>query len=105
MRFLDDDNNPITTDDFGNEIVAAFDAEGVHVGDAAQTQYGLSVRYEPTYNSYIKLRGTYFDNYYADFDPSLNGENAGSRKLDPLDLTSLLICMQDISFPCGIKVN
>ena len=77
VRFLDDDNNPIT-DDFGNEIVAAFDAEGVHVGDAAQTQYGLSVRYEPTYNSYIKLRGTYFDNYYADFDPlSLNGENAG----------------------------
>jgi len=50
----------------------------VHVGDAAQTQYGISVRYEPTHNSYFKLRGTYFDNYYADFDPlSLNGENAG----------------------------
>ena len=77
VRFLDDDNNPIT-DDFGNEIIASFDADGVHVGDAAQTQYGLSVRFEPTHQSYIKLRGTYFDNYYADFDPlSLNGDNAG----------------------------
>ena len=77
VRFLDDNNNPIT-DDFGNEIIASFDADGVHVGDAAQTQYGLSVRVEPTHQSYIKLRGTYFDNYYADFDPlSLNGANAG----------------------------
>ena len=65
-------------DDFGNEITTSFDAEGVHVGDAAQTQYGLSIRYEPSPNAYVKLRGTYFDSYYADFDPlSLNGENAG----------------------------
>ena len=49
------DCNPIT-DDFGNEIIASFDAEGVHVGDAAQTQYGFSIRYEPTPNSYIKIR-------------------------------------------------
>ena len=77
VRFLDDNNNPIE-DDFGNEITASFDAEGVHVGDAAQTQYGLSIRYEPSPNAYVKLRGTYFDSYYADFDPlSLNGENAG----------------------------
>ena len=77
VRFLDDNNNPIE-DDFGNEITVSFDAEGVHVGDAAQTQYGLSIRYEPSPNAYVKLRGTHFDNYYADFDPlSLNGENAG----------------------------
>ena len=77
VRFLDDNNSPIT-DDFGTEIIATFDADGVHVGDAAQTQFGLSIRYEPSYNSYIKLRSTYFDNYYADFDPlSLNGANSG----------------------------
>ena len=76
VRFYDDDNNTIV-DDFGNEIIAAFDANGVHVGDAAQTQFGFSIRYEPTTKSYIKIRGTYFDDYYADFDPlSLNGENA-----------------------------
>ena len=77
VRFLDDNNSPIT-DDFGTEIIATFDADGVHVGDAAQTQFGLSIRYEPSYNSYVKLRSTYFDNYYADFDPlSLNGANSG----------------------------
>ena len=55
-----------------------YSANGVHVGDAAQTQYGLSLRYEPTYNSYIKLRGTYFADYYSDFDAAtLNGENSG----------------------------
>ena len=91
VRFLDDNNNPIT-DDFGNEIIASFDADGVHVGDAAQTQFGFSVRYEPSYNSYVKFRSTYFDNYYADFDPlSLNGENAGreSWKIPSYNLIDL----------------
>ena len=55
-----------------------YSANGVHVGDAAQTQYGLSLRYEPNYKSYLKLRGTYFADYYSDFDAAtLNGENAG----------------------------
>ena len=50
----------------------------MHVGDAAQTQIGFSIRYEPTPNSYFKLRRTYFDNYYSDFDAgTLNGENSG----------------------------
>ena len=91
VRFLDDNNNPIT-DDFGNEIIASFDADGVHVGDAAQTQFGFSVRYEPSYNSYIKFRSTFFDNYYADFDPlSLNGENSGreSWKIPAYNLIDL----------------
>ena len=96
VRFLDDNNNPIT-DDLGNEIIASFDAEGVHVGDAAQTQFGLSIRYEPSYNSYIKLRGTYFDNYYADFDPlSLNGTNAGRESWK-------IPAYQLIDLHCGYK--
>ena len=91
VRFLDDDNNPII-DDQGNEMIRVFDAEGVHVGDAAQTQYGLSLRYEPSQNSYIKLNGTYFDNYYSDFDPlSLNGANSGreSWKIPSYNLINL----------------
>jgi len=98
VRFLDDNNNPIT-DDFGNEIIASFDAEGVHVGDAAQTQYGLSIRFEPTHQSYIKLRGTYFDNYYADFDPlSLNGANAGRESWK-------IPAYQIIDLHCGYMFN
>lgn len=77
VRFYDDDNNPVI-DDFGNEVIESFDAVGVHVGDAAQTQFGLSVRYEPTNAIYLKVRGTHFDDYYSDFDPlSLDGANAG----------------------------
>lgn len=46
-----------------------FNAKGVHVGDAAQTQYGGSIRYEPIKHLYISGRATYFDRYYADFNP------------------------------------
>ena len=76
VRFFDDDNNPVL-DESGNEIISSFDARGVHVGDAAQTQYGISVRYEPNKVSYLKIRATHFDDYYSDFDPlSLNGSNS-----------------------------
>lgn len=46
-----------------------FSAVGVHVGDAAQTQLGLTVRYEPIKDFYLKARYTFFSRYYADFDP------------------------------------
>tara|TARA_B100001758_G_C18274682_1_gene538268 strand:- start:191 stop:1018 length:828 start_codon:yes stop_codon:yes gene_type:complete len=77
VRLYDENNNAIL-DVNNNPVDTAFDAEGVHVGDAAQTQYGFSLRYEPTINSYIKLRGIHFADYYADFDPlSLYGDNGG----------------------------
>jgi len=55
----------------------SFDAKGVHVGDAAQTQYAASLRYEIIKGLYVKSRGTYFARHYADFNPfSLSGEFA-----------------------------
>lgn len=55
-----------------------FDARGVHVGDAAQSIYGASLRYEFYKSAYIKVKYTIFDRYYSDFDPfSLDGANAG----------------------------
>ncbi|HEY0031166.1 MAG TPA: hypothetical protein VGC65_10440, partial [Bacteroidia bacterium] len=48
-----------------------FSAKNVHVGDAAQTQIGGSVRYEVVKNLYIKPRFTYFARNYANFDPVL----------------------------------
>ncbi len=47
----------------------SFDATGIHVGDAAQTQVGASIRYEPIKGLYIDAGGTFFDRYYADFSP------------------------------------
>lgn len=52
-----------------------FDPTGVHIGDAAQTQYGLSLRYEPIKRLYINTKLLYFDRYYAALEPSsLTGE-------------------------------
>ncbi len=46
-----------------------FDAKGVHVGNSAQTQYAAEIRWEPIKYLYFKPRITYFDRYYAQFDP------------------------------------
>ena len=55
-----------------------FDARGVHVGDAAQSVYAASLRWEFVKNAYIKFKYTYFDRYYSNFDPfSLTGANGG----------------------------
>lgn len=61
-----------------NVIVASvdFSAKDVHVGDAAQIQLGSSLRYEIIKNLYVKLRFTYFDKNFANFDPlGLTGVN------------------------------
>ena len=94
---LDYDNNaPSAELGHTNSDTLRYDADGVHVGDAAQTQYGLSVRYEPTHNSYIKIRGTYFDDYYSDFDPlSLYGEYGGTE-------SCMIPSYQLVDFHCGL---
>lgn len=46
-----------------------FDAKGVHVSDAAQTQIGASLRYQPIKGFYIKGKYTWFDRYFAYFNP------------------------------------
>ncbi|NJN78878.1 MAG: hypothetical protein HC803_11610 [Saprospiraceae bacterium] len=57
----------------------AFDATGVHVGDAAQIQLGGLVRYEPIKGLYFKLKATHFAKNYANFNPeSLQGANGGT---------------------------
>lgn len=75
---LDVNGNPAidanTLKPFGTQ---SFSAVGVHVGNAAQIQYSGTVNFEPTKNSYIKVRYTYFDKNYASFDPTtLGGVNA-----------------------------
>ncbi len=61
VRLYNDNNQLVKTE--------YFNAKGVHVGDAAQTQYGLSLRYEPIKHLYISSRATYFARYYSDFNP------------------------------------
>jgi hypothetical protein len=55
-----------------------YDANGVHVSDAAQTQLGAMLRYEWKNGAYAKTRYTWFDRYFSDLNPfELKGENAG----------------------------
>ena len=98
IRLLDENNSPIL-DQNNNPIDTAFDADGVHVGDAAQTQFGLSLRYEPNSKTYIKIRATHFDKHYADFDPlSLYQDNAGRESW-------MLPSYQLLDLHCGRKIK
>jgi iron complex outermembrane recepter protein len=57
--------------------VKEFDPTGVHVGDAAQTQLGASIRYEPIKRAYVSARTTFFGRNFSNFDPeTLVGANA-----------------------------
>jgi hypothetical protein len=67
-----------TIDVVGTEFT--FDAKGVHVGDAAQSTYAASLRYAFIKGGYLKVKYTYFDRYYSNFDPfSLTGANGGTE--------------------------
>lgn len=47
-----------------------FSAKKIHVGDAAQMQFGASLRYTLIKHLYLKPRFTYFGKHYANFDPT-----------------------------------
>ncbi len=78
--------------EWGNDVTATFrpddDPSDVHdvtayidglkVGDAAQTTFGLSGTLYPLNNTYITLNWQYFGDHFANFDPT-------GRSLDPAD--------------------
>lgn len=79
-----DANGALSThaDSIIRNSIIDFDATGVHVGDAAQTQLGASLRYEIAKTSklnglYLKAKGTYFGKHFSEMNPaSLGGVNA-----------------------------
>jgi iron complex outermembrane receptor protein len=75
------DGVAIITDLSGNQVGQfQFSANGVKVGDAAQTQLSAGVRIEPIKGFYIKPRIVYFDRNYSNFDPEdLQNENANRQ--------------------------
>jgi iron complex outermembrane receptor protein len=79
--FYNSAQNLYLTDEGGRVVdTVFFSAKGVHVGDAAQRQIVVGLRYEPIKRLYIKLRYTHFDNNYSNFDPFLlTGERANSE--------------------------
>jgi iron complex outermembrane receptor protein len=81
ILIFDDNGNPVFTnpgDPNSEQYSVVYDANGVHVSDAAQTQLGAMLRYEWKNGAYAKTRYTWFDRYFADMNPfELKGENAG----------------------------
>jgi outer membrane receptor protein involved in Fe transport len=77
----DQSNNPVQKE--------YFNAKGVHVGDAAQTQLAGSIRWEIIKYLYVKGQVTYFSRYFAEFNPfDLNPEKSPANfdsDGDPLD--------------------
>jgi hypothetical protein len=73
QMYYTDNNQPANT--------FSFDATGIHVGDAAQTQLGVNVRYEPIKGLYIEGGATYFNRYYADF----NAEECTDKEGNPVE--------------------
>jgi iron complex outermembrane recepter protein len=66
-------SDTIVIPEYGLEF--AFDAKGVHVGDAAQTGLSIATRISPIKNLYFKVQYQWFDRYYAQFNPfTLQGE-------------------------------
>jgi len=68
-------------DEDGNEVedggTTYYDARGVHVGDAAQTQASLAVKFRPLKGLFAQIRWNHFSRYYAEFEPtSLDGTDA-----------------------------
>lgn len=47
-----------------------FYANGVHVGNSAQSTYAASLRWGFLKTGYVKVKYTFFDRYYSDFDPN-----------------------------------
>ncbi len=87
-----------------------FDATDVHVGDAAQLQFGGLIRYEPIKSLYFKLNATHFAKNYANFQPEdLQGEDGGreSWQMPSYTIFSLhsgyFFKVQDIGF--SIRAN
>ena len=69
-RWTSADSAEIIDDNTGTVVDKVyFDAQGLKVGDAAQTQLRESIRWQVTKGLYLKAAVTYFGNFYSDFDP------------------------------------
>ncbi len=75
----------------GNRAVTLYySAIGVHVGNAAQLQYGGSVRYTIFKNFWVKAQYVYFDKNYAAFNPVGTAGQALTNSQPSADISKLI---------------
>lgn len=72
-------------DQAGNVIDSVtFDARGIRVGDAAQSTFSTSLRFEPIKRLYIKPQFNFFSRNYANFNPSTYSLYLGNGTPNPI---------------------
>jgi iron complex outermembrane recepter protein len=72
----------------GGDTVTFF-ANGVHVGNSAQSTFAGSLRWSFLKTGFIKVKYTFFDRYYSDFEPnSLSTPDSIYSQITPGDLNS-----------------
>jgi iron complex outermembrane receptor protein len=77
--------NAFLLDQAGNVIDSVtFDARGIRVGDAAQSTFSTSIRYEPIKRFYIKPQFNFFSRNYANFNPSTYSLYLGNGIPNPI---------------------
>ncbi|PLX08826.1 MAG: hypothetical protein C0596_05895 [Marinilabiliales bacterium] len=68
-RWASDDSVKVYDRDQQYVETIYYNAKNLMVGDAAQTQYAASLRYEPIDNLYLNATYRYFMRHYSDFNP------------------------------------
>lgn len=72
IRWYDEEGNEVKQG--GSQATTYYNAKGVHVGDAAQTQASLAVKFRPIKGLFAQFRWNHFSRYYSQFEPTkLNG--------------------------------
>ncbi|MCT4663855.1 MAG: TonB-dependent receptor [Flavobacteriales bacterium] len=56
-----------------------FSFDGVHVGDAPQTQLGASLNVKPIKGAYVRLKYGYNARYFSDYNPEPTADNLGDN--------------------------
>lgn len=103
-------------DEAGDEVedngTTYYNAKGVHVGDAAQTQASLAVKFRPIKGLFAQVRWNHFSRYYAQFEPTdLDGssdfvnEDGSSRDSWKLPAYNLFDLNLGYSFKWAKKLN
>jgi len=109
-RWTSEDSVRVYNENNEYEKSVYFNAKGVHVGDAAQTQLAASLRWEIIKYLYIKGQITYFNRYYSEFnpfdlDPATNpgGFDQDGNPIDPWIMPSYFLV--DLHAGYGFKIK
>ncbi|MFT5859033.1 MAG: iron complex outermembrane receptor protein [Flavobacteriaceae bacterium] len=81
-------------------VLDTIDVRGIHVGNAAQSSYAASVRYGFLKRGYVKVKYTYFDRYYSNFNVKDYKTGSNTVGVDPWRIPSYGL----LSFHAGYGV-